>query len=76
MLDAEALACLADQGPDAENEYDLVRYPVANSPSGERLSTMQFSWHWDDNPDCPIKYRSPAVADRHRLRGHLHPGPV
>ncbi len=39
------------------DEYDPVRYIVATSPSGERLSTMQFGWHWDDNPDCPIKYR-------------------
>ena len=39
------------------DEYDPVRYIVATSPSGERLSTMQFSWHWDDNTDCPIKYR-------------------
>ena len=38
-------------------EYDPVLYIVATSPSGERLSTMQFGWHWDDNPDCPIKYR-------------------
>ena len=39
------------------DEYDPVRYLVATSPSGERLSTMQFGWHWDDNPDCPIKFR-------------------
>ena len=39
------------------DEYDPVRYIVATSPSGERLSTMQFGWHWDDNPDCPIKFR-------------------
>jgi len=30
---------------------------AATSPSGERLSTMQFDWHGDDNPDAPIKYR-------------------
>ena len=39
------------------DEYDPVRYIVATSPSGERLSTMQFGWHWDYNPDCPIKFR-------------------
>lgn len=39
------------------DEYDPVRYLVATSPSGERLSTMQFGSHWDDNPDAPIKYR-------------------
>lgn len=26
------------------DEYDPVRYIVAASPSGERLSTMQFGW--------------------------------
>jgi hypothetical protein len=30
---------------------------LSTSPSGERLSTMQFGWHWDDNPDAPIKFR-------------------
>lgn len=39
------------------DEYDPVRYLAATSPSGERLSTMQFDWHGDDNPDAPIKYR-------------------
>jgi hypothetical protein len=39
------------------DEYDPVRYIVATSPSGERLSAMQFGWHWDDNPDCPVKFR-------------------
>lgn len=39
------------------DEYDPVRYVTATAPSGERLSTMQFGWHWDDNPNCPIKFR-------------------
>ena len=39
------------------DEYDPVRYIVATSPSGERLSTMQFGWRWDDNPDAPVKFR-------------------
>lgn len=39
------------------DEYDPVRYIVASSPQGERIATMQFGWHWDDNPDCPVKFR-------------------
>jgi hypothetical protein len=39
------------------DEYDPVRYIVATSPTGERLSTMQFGWRWDDNPDAPVKFR-------------------
>lgn len=40
------------------DEYDPVRYVVATSPRGERISTMQFGWHWDDNPDSPVKFRA------------------
>ena len=38
-------------------EYDPVGYIVASSPSGERLSTLKFGWHWDDNPEAPVKFR-------------------
>ena len=44
------------------DEYDPVQYIVATSPTGERLCTMEFGWHWDDNPNCPVKYR--AFAQR------------
>lgn len=40
------------------DEYDPIRYIIASSPSGERISTMQFGWHWDDNPNCPVKFRA------------------
>lgn len=39
------------------DEYDPVRYLIADSPSGERLSAMEFGWHWDDDPDAPVKFR-------------------
>lgn len=38
-------------------DYDPVLYIVARSPGGERLSTLKFSWHWDDNPEAPVKFR-------------------
>ncbi|MCB1289561.1 MAG: hypothetical protein KDB47_18105 [Mycobacterium sp.] len=39
------------------DEYDPVRYIIVTSPAGERVSAMEFSWHWDDNPDVPVKFR-------------------
>ncbi len=38
-------------------EYDPVRYIIVKGPDGERASAMQFGWHWDDNPETPIKFR-------------------
>jgi hypothetical protein len=38
-------------------EYDPVLYIVATSPEGERVSAMEFSWHWDDEPETPVKFR-------------------
>lgn len=39
-------------------DYDPVRYIVATSPKGERLATMEFSWHWDDSPVSTVKFRA------------------
>lgn len=38
-------------------EYDPIRYIVATAPNGERVSAMQFGWHWEDNPESPVKFR-------------------
>lgn len=38
-------------------DYDPVKYIVATSPQGERLATMEFSWHWDDVPGGLVKFR-------------------
>lgn len=40
------------------DEYDPVRYLIATSPTGERASAMQFGWHWEDNPEAPVKFRA------------------
>lgn len=40
------------------DEYDPVRYLIATAPSGERASAMQFGWHWEDNPETPVKFRA------------------
>jgi hypothetical protein len=37
-------------------DYDPRRYIVAKSPQGERLSVLECSWHWPDNPGAPVKY--------------------
>jgi hypothetical protein len=37
-------------------DYDLRRYIVATSPRGERLGTLECSWHWADNPGAPVKF--------------------
>jgi hypothetical protein len=39
------------------SDYDPVQYIIATSPAGERVSTLQFSWHWDDDPPTPVKFR-------------------
>jgi len=38
-------------------DYDPVKYIVATSPQGDRLATMEFSWHWDDVPGGMVKFR-------------------
>ena len=39
------------------DEYDTSLFIGVTSPEGERVSTMQFNWHWEDNPEGPVKYR-------------------
>ena len=41
----------------AGDEYDPVQYLVVTGPNGERASAMEFNWHWDDNPETPVKFR-------------------
>ena len=38
-------------------DYDPVRYIVATSPDGERVGSLEFRWHWHDNPPTPVKFR-------------------
>ena len=38
-------------------DYDPVRYIVAHSPEGERVGSLEFRWHWHDNPPTPVKFR-------------------
>ena len=38
-------------------EYDPVKFIVATSPDGERVGSLEFSWHWNDNPPTPVKFR-------------------
>lgn len=42
----------------AGEEYSPQLYLGVNSPTGERLVTMQFGWQWDDIEDVPVKFRS------------------
>ena len=37
-------------------DYDPVRYIVAHSPEGERVGSLEFRWHWQDNPPTPVKF--------------------
>jgi len=48
------IALWADGGA----EYDVTKYIAVKSGEGRRLATMQFSWHWDDNAEVPVKYRA------------------
>ena len=43
---------------DAGSEHDLTKFIAVSSAEGRRLATMQFSWHWDDNAEVPVKYRA------------------
>lgn len=38
-------------------DYDPVRYIVVTSPRGERVGSLEFGWHWHDNPPTPVKFR-------------------
>lgn len=38
-------------------DYDPVKVIVATSPTGERVGSLEFSWHWNDNPPTPVKFR-------------------
>lgn len=38
-------------------EYDPVKVIVATAPDGERVGSLEFGWHWADNPPTPVKFR-------------------
>ena len=38
-------------------DYDPVKVIVATSPEGERVGSLEWGWHWDDNPPTPVKFR-------------------
>ena len=38
-------------------DYDPVKVIVATSPDGERVGSLEFGWHWEDNPPTPVKFR-------------------
>lgn len=38
-------------------DYDPVRYIVATAANGERVGSLEFGWHWHDNPPTPVKFR-------------------
>lgn len=38
-------------------DYNPTKYIVANSPNGERVGSLEFSWDWSDNPPTPVKFR-------------------
>lgn len=38
-------------------DYDPSKVIVATSPSGERAGSLEFGWHWPDNPPTPVKFR-------------------
>ena len=39
------------------SDYDPKQYIVATSADGERVGSLEFSWHWHDNPPTPVKFR-------------------
>ena len=39
------------------DDYDPVRVIIANSPEEERVGSLEFGWHWHDNPPTPVKFR-------------------
>ncbi|BBY66064.1 hypothetical protein MHEL_43070 [Mycolicibacterium helvum] len=38
-------------------DYDPRLFITATSPDGQRVGTLEFSWHWHDNPPVPVKFR-------------------
>ena len=38
------------------SDYDPRLYIVAKSPEGQRLSTVECTWHWPDKPGSPVKF--------------------
>jgi hypothetical protein len=38
-------------------DYNPVKVIGATSPDGERVGSLEFSWHWPDNPPTPVKFR-------------------
>ncbi len=38
-------------------DYDPVKVIIATSPEGERVGSLEFGWHWHDNPPTPVKFR-------------------
>lgn len=40
------------------DEYTPALYLIASSPTGDRVSTMEFRWAWPDSEDLGVKYRA------------------
>ena len=38
-------------------DYDPKKVIVANSPEEQRVGSLEFGWHWHDNPPTPVKFR-------------------
>ncbi len=38
-------------------DYDPLQFIVATSADGERVGSLEFGWHWHDNPPTPVKFR-------------------
>lgn len=38
-------------------DYDPVKVIIATAPNGERVGSLEFGWHWADNPPTPVKFR-------------------
>lgn len=38
-------------------DYDPSKVIIATAPDGERVGSLQFGWHWPDNPPMPVKFR-------------------
>jgi len=38
-------------------DYDPVKVIIATSPAGDRVGSLEFGWHWPDNPPTPVKFR-------------------
>jgi hypothetical protein len=38
------------------SDYDPRLYIVAKSPEGQRISTLECTWHWPDKPGTTVKF--------------------